>query len=251
MTKNTQQMLIDFHCHLDLYSDYESVLERTEMAQIYTLTMTTTPRAWKRNFALTHTKKYIRAALGLHPQVVDKCFEELSLWKHYLCETRYVGEVGLDASQRYYKSFDKQKYIFRNILEHCAAEGGKILSVHSTKCASTVLDMIEQYYQTDNGTIVLHWFSGNKYDMQRALSLGCYFSINSEMVKSNNGRNIISKLPLTHILTETDGPFVKINGKSVEPTDIPSIINSISQIKKENYDIIKSNIHRNFLAILE
>lgn len=250
MTNNAQPMLIDFHCHLDLYPDYEAALERTELAQIYTLTMTTTPRAWKRNFALTHSKKYIRAALGLHPQVADKCFDELPLWKRYLCETRYVGEVGLDASPRYHKSFDKQKYIFRSILEQCAAVGGKILSVHSTRSASAVLDMVEQYFPIGSGTIVLHWFSGNKCDMQRALSLGCYFSINSEMAKSNNGRSLISKLPLNHILTETDGPFVKINGKPIESTDIPTVINSISQIRKEPYDITTTTIRSNFLTIL-
>lgn len=249
MTNNAQQMLIDCHCHLDLYPDYEAVLERTELAQIQTLTMTTTPRAWKRNFELTRNKKYIKAALGLHPQIADKCFDELPLWKRYLCETRYVGEVGLDASPRYYKSFDKQKYIFKNILEQCASVGGKILSVHSTRCASTVLDMVEQYFPTGSGTIVLHWFSGNKYDMHRALSLGCYFSINSEMVKSNNGLSLIAKLPLNHILTETDGPFVNMNGKPIEPTDIQTVINSISQIRKETDGITVTTVHRNFMTI--
>lgn len=250
MKNDTQPMFVDFHCHLDLYPDYEAAIGRAEAAHIYTLTMTTTPRAWQRNYALTRNKKYVRAALGLHPQVIDKCFDELPLWKRHLCETRYVGEVGLDASPRYYKSFDQQKYVFRNILEACADVGGKIISVHSTRSAPVVLDMVEQYLPIGRGSIVLHWFTGSKHDMQRALALGCYFSVNSEMAASNNGRSFIFQLPLDRILTETDGPFTKINGRPSEPRDIPFIIDKISQIKKESSDAVTTSIQTNSLALL-
>lgn len=243
-------MLIDLHCHLDLYPDYKSIFEKVENNKIYTLTMTTTPRAWKQNFELSKARKYIMPALGLHPQLIDKYFEELSLWKKYLCETRYVGEVGLDASPYFYKSFDKQKYVFKHILEECSSVGGKIISIHSVRCASTVLDMVEQYFSMEKGTIILHWFSGNKKEMQRALALGCYFSINSEMTKSNSGRNLIFNLPLTRIFTETDGPFVKINRRVSDPTDILNVVHKISQIKSVANEIIVSKIQENFFNIL-
>lgn len=243
--------LIDAHCHLDLYPNYEQILNKTELAQIYTLTMTTTPRAWRRNHELTHNKKYIRAALGLHPQIVSQCFEEFPLWKDYLCETRYVGEVGLDATPRYYESFEKQKYIFRNILEECTAAGGKIISVHSKRCASVVLSMIERYLQIESCKIILHWFLGNKFDLQYAIDLGCYFSINTEMAKTINGRRIISTIPLNYILTESDGPFISIDGKPAEPLTISYAINAIAKIRDVQYEIIRKAIDINFISLLE
>src|SRR3954465_7939031 len=100
---------VDFHCHLDLYPDHEAAIARAEAARIYTLTVTTTPRAWTRNYELTRGTRYVRAALGLHPQLVAERAGELPLWEQHLPETRYVGEVGLDAGPRFYKSLETQK----------------------------------------------------------------------------------------------------------------------------------------------
>src|SRR5437868_891310 len=92
---------VDFHCHLDLFQDYEAAIARAEAARIYTLTVTTTPKAWARNHELTRQTRFVRAALGLHPQLVAERAEELSLWERHLSETRYVGEVGLDAGPKF------------------------------------------------------------------------------------------------------------------------------------------------------
>ncbi len=62
--------LVDYHCHLDLYPDFEKLIAECEKKEIYTLTVTTTPRAWPKNLALTKNLKFVRPALGLHPQLV-------------------------------------------------------------------------------------------------------------------------------------------------------------------------------------
>ena len=93
--------LVDFHCHLDLYPDPVAAIADAEAAGVYTLTVTTTPKAWPRNLALTQGTSRVRAALGLHPQLVSERSSEISLWETYLPEARYVGEVGLDAGPRY------------------------------------------------------------------------------------------------------------------------------------------------------
>src|SRR5690606_18577808 len=109
MTNDLQLGGVDFHCHLDLYPDREAAIARAEAARIYTLTVTTTPKAWPRNHELTRGTRYVRAALGLHPQLVAERAGELPLWERHLPETRYVGEVGLDAGPRFYRSLDAQK----------------------------------------------------------------------------------------------------------------------------------------------
>ena len=116
----TTQGLVDFHCHLDLYPDHAAAVQMAEDAGIFTLAVTTTPRAWPRNNELTQHTRYVRAALGLHPQLVAEREHEIKLWDQYLSETRYVGEVGLDAGPRFYKSLDAQKRVFRHVLERCA-----------------------------------------------------------------------------------------------------------------------------------
>ena len=107
---------------------------------------------------------------------------ELSLWDAHLSETRYVGEVGLDAGPRFYKSFELQKSVFAHVLQQCAKAGGKIVSVHSIRSAKAVLDHIEAHLPPSRGTVVLHWFTGTKADAQRAVDMGCYFSVNATML---------------------------------------------------------------------
>lgn len=44
--------LVDFHCHLDLYPDHQAAVQASEDAGVFTLAVTTTPRAWPRNHEL-------------------------------------------------------------------------------------------------------------------------------------------------------------------------------------------------------
>lgn len=112
--------LIDFHCHLDLYPDHVQAIADCERERVFTLAVTTTPKAWTRNHELTKDTKYVRAALGLHPQLVGQRAQEIGLWEELLPQTRYVGEVGLDAGPRFYRSFEAQKAVFERVLTACA-----------------------------------------------------------------------------------------------------------------------------------
>ncbi len=221
---------VDFHCHLDLYPDHAAAVAKAEAARIYTLTVTTTPRAWARNHELTRHTRYVRAALGLHPQLVAERADELPLWERHLPEARYVGEVGLDAGPRFHKSLEAQKQVFQRVLVRCAEAGGKILTVHSVRSVPAVLDMIEAHLPTERGTVVLHWFTGSKSEARRAAALGCYFSINAEMTRTDRGRDLIASIPRNRVLTETDGPFTHIQGRATEPSDAPLAADALAAI---------------------
>jgi TatD DNase family protein len=245
MTEDLQPVGVDFHCHLDLYPNHEAAIARTEAARVYTLSVTTTPKAWPRNHELTRDTRYVRAALGLHPQLVAERASELQLWERHLPETRYVGEVGLDAGPRFYKSLESQRHVFRTVLERCAEAGGKILSVHSVKSVPAVLDMIERYLPRDRGVVVLHWFTGSKSEAKRAAALGCYFSVNAEMTRSDRGRALVADLPMACILTETDGPFTQIDGHVAEPINVHMINELIASIRNVSANEIASTVKAN------
>lgn len=250
MTDAQQPTGVDFHCHLDLYSDHQAAIARAEAASIYTLSVTTTPKAWPRNYELTRNTNFVRAALGLHPQLVAERGNELPIWEHYLKETRYVGEVGLDAGPRFYKSIEAQKYIFRTILEKCAKAEGKILSIHSFRCVSTVLDMLEKYLPHSYGKAVLHWFTGSRSEARRATNLGCYFSINAEMTRSDRGRTLINELSIDRILTETDGPFTQVNGHPAEPVDAHVAIEALAHARNMSTEKLSKAVQENLRILL-
>ena len=219
--------LVDFHCHLDLFPDVKSAVTDAEEAGIYTLAVTTTPRAWPRNQELALPTKHVRAALGLHPQLVSDRASELSIREEYFSQTRYIGEVGLDAGPRYYPSFGLQKEVFTRILQKCAGSEGKVLSVHSVRCVKIVLDLIEMHFPKERGAVVLHWFSGSKSDARRAADLGCYFSINAAMIDTDRGRDLVRSLPQDRLLTETDAPFTRVDGRTSSPLDVKATVDSL------------------------
>jgi TatD DNase family protein len=217
--------LVDFHCHLDLYPDFENVIKESERAGVYTLAVTTTPRAWRRNYELTTGLQYVRPALGFHPQLVGKnTAQELKLWEQLLPQAKYIGEVGLDAGPDYFRTLDEQKKVLERILSLCAAAGGKVLSVHAVRSVSSILDMIEALLPHDRGVVVFHWFSGTPAQARRAVDLGCYFSINAPMLYSGRNEALIR-------LTETDGPFTRNGDKPARPKDIAQTIDALSKLR--------------------
>jgi TatD DNase family protein len=243
--------VVDFHCHLDLYPDFETAIAKAEAARIYTLTVTTTPKAWSRNHELTRGTRYVRAALGLHPQLVAERAGELALWEHHLPEARYIGEVGLDAGPRFYKSLDVQKQVFRTILERCADAGGKILTAHSVRSVPMVLDMIERHLPRNRGVVVLHWFTGTKAEARRAATLGCYFSINAEMMRSDRGRALVAELPMDRLLTETDGSFTQMDGRPTEPTDARKAIDTLARVRNLAANAVDEAVRANLQTLLK
>ena len=225
-----QPRLVDFHCHLDLYPDHPSEIAERERLAIHTLTMTNAPSVWRRNRLTADGSKYVNVALGLHPQLASEREGELPIFKKYLPETRFVGEVGLDGSPNIRHTIETQKKVFRTILQLCESAGGKILSVHSRRAAKEVIDAIANYLPFDKGKVVLHWFTGSKTDAREALKAGCLFSVNFKMLESLRGRELLRYVPRDMVLTETDGPFANTASNQSTIADIQRVIAGLATI---------------------
>jgi TatD DNase family protein len=210
--------LIDFHCHIDLFKDPKPILDGAEKKGVYVLAVTTTPKAWTGTKQLVGGRRRIRVALGLHPELVRERHTEIALFEHFLVETDYVGEVGLDGSPHLRDSFNLQTKVLRRILLACRNAGGRVISLHSRRAASEVLDLLEA--EPFAGTPILHWFSGSTRELERAVQLGCWFSVGPIMIGSAKGRKLVEFMPRERILTETDSPFAQISGAPLSPWDV-------------------------------
>ena len=251
MTSDKVRPLVDFHCHLDLYPDHAEAVARCEREGVFTLAVTTTPKARPRNHELAAATRHVRAALGLHPQLVAERGHEIALWKELLPRTRYVGEVGLDAGPRFYRSFDRQKEVFAEVLTSCATASEKILTVHSVRATKIVLDMIEKHLPPPRGRVVLHWFTGTASEIRRAVDLGCYFSINAEML-ANESRTVANRaFPLGRVLTETDGPFTRTGARPSEPSDVWRAVEGLASLHDLEAADVGRRIGTNLKALLD
>jgi len=220
--------LIDFHCHLDLFSEPQSAAEAAHEAGLYVLSVTTTPKAFVKTALLAKGKKRIQTALGLHPEIAHLRKSELPLFDRLVVETRYVGEVGLDGSRDFAAHFEDQEMVFDHVLSSCAKAGGKIISIHSRNAATKVLDALERH--PGFGIPIMHWFSGTPSQLRRAIDMGCWFSVGRPMLKSSKGRQLVSTIPRNRILTETDAPFTTKDEKSYQPAEVKTAVEELASL---------------------
>jgi len=235
--------VIDFHCHLDLYPDPRAVTQECAERGVYVLSVTNTPSAWEGTAALAQGKTRIRTALGLHPQLAHQRKSELPLFQELLPNTRYVGEIGLDGSPEFRNFWADQHAVFKAILSACSEVGGRILSIHSRRAATTVLDVLET--ARGAGTPILHWFSGTFRELDRAVQLGCWFSVGPAMLATEKGRGLAAKMPRTRLITETDGPFGSIDGRSAMPWDVEMGVTMLAKIWDEPSAAVQAVLDEN------
>lgn len=222
--------LIDFHCHLDLYPDPAATARQAVEDGVYILSVTTTPSAFAGTSALAPVGGRIRTALGLHPELAASRRRELRLFHDLLPTAEYVGEVGLDGSPPHRDTLPTQAEVLHEILDACAAAGGRTISLHSRGAAEMLLDMLE--FEPLAGTFVLHWFSAKPALIKRAASLGCWFSVGSGMMASKSGRDAVDAMPIDRLLPETDGPFGMAEGVPLAPGGGGSVYRDLAGLKR-------------------
>lgn len=240
--------MIDFHCHLDLYPNPQRVASLCHEAGVYVLSVTTTPSAWRGTSALAEKYSRIKTALGLHPEIAHERKNEVEIFSELLPQVKYVGEVGLDGSPALKQYTRIQRGVFESILKMISSSGGRIMSIHSRRAATEVLDLLEKY--PDSGIPVLHWFSGSQRELTRAINIGCWFSVGPAMLRSKQGCELVKLMPRDRVLTESDGPFVNCGNKVCTPLDTSSLIYELSNIWFSKESEVSNQIIDNFKRLV-
>lgn len=235
--------MIDLHCHLDLYKDPISLLPEVKRRCKYVLAVTTSPRAWQKTKQVFAGIDCIQVALGLHPEVLSSKTNEIDMLLSNIRNCKYIGEVGIDGSGQYKSSFQTQKDLFREVARTAEKCGGRIISIHSRNAAKDVLDIIESDMATS--VPVLHWFSGTMEELERANELGCWFSVSPAMLSGRKGKSLVSKIPLSRILPETDAPFTEKRGVPYMPWEAFEIIDTLKDTFCLNTKQIKNELISN------
>jgi TatD DNase family protein len=215
---------------------------------MYVLAVTTTPTAWTGTSALVGRAERIRVALGLHPQLARERRRELDLFDRMLPEARYVGEVGLDGSPELRDQWHDQLAVFEHVLSSCRAAGGRIMSIHSRRAVSAVLERLESY--RDAAVPVLHWYSGSFKELERAVALGCWFSVGPAMASSKNGQALISRMPPERVVTETDGPFAALGDRRLVPWDVNIAVPKLAELWSVSRESAEARLRTNLRDLL-
>lgn len=100
------------------------------------------------------------------------------------------------------------------------------MSIHSRNAENEVISILKK---NKVKLAVFHWYTGNIDRIKEIIDLGYYFSVNSKMLQSKRGLNIIKSIPLDRILIETDGPFTDFKKQTIFPENLSEVYTLFSQ----------------------
>jgi TatD DNase family protein len=73
---------------------------------------------------------------------------------------------------------------------------------------------------------------------------------NQAMFRSEKGRDLVASLPMSRILTETDGPFVEIGDQPVSPGELAPALKLIASAKAADVESIRRRVVANFSELV-
>lgn len=212
------------------------------------LSVTTTPSAWPGTVHLARGHSAIKTALGLHPQLARERKHELDLFDRYFAEARFIGEVGLDGSPEFREFWSDQVEVFEHVLQACERAEKEIISVHSRRAATHVLNCLDKF--TGVRRPILHWFSGTAAELRRAVDRDCWFSVGPTMLAGSKGRSLAAAMPRDRVLLETDGPFTQLRGTVLRPWDVALACRLLSEVWGIDADEAGRVVRSNEIALL-
>lgn len=220
--------LYDMHCHLSQMTNAEDVARKAAADAVALFDCGVEPGGFTQQQERLTAYGNVAVGVGLHPWWLSKgCCSKAdiaTLCAYAQCE-RFIGEVGLDFSNKHVASRELQVEAFKALCAALAAHPlkGRVLSVHAVQSAGVALDILEAQGligpstgcnratcgnrgAAHSPTVIFHWFSGNGDELIRARTLGCYFSVNEMMLATRRGRAYAQQIPEDRLLLETDAP---------------------------------------------
>ncbi|MDP9612863.1 TatD family hydrolase [Streptomyces demainii] len=218
---------------IDLHAHVETGIAAADLTALKAVVFAPTRTLDAARTALARTDSWTVWGVGVHPGLVKahKGFSQ-EQFTHLCDRTPYVSEIGLGGKSRVTPS--TQQATFTSILE-VLQRSPRITSIHS--CAATEAVVRHLTNQPIHGA-VLHWWLGSDEETDRAIDLGCYFSVNPAMARRTD---LLRRLPLDRVLPETDHPF---GDRSCGPTRRPGNVVDIEQALSTLHGLSPARLRR-------
>lgn len=219
-------MLLDTHCHIDVYPNPVGVLNQAQAAGIHVVAVTEDPGRFRLLRTRLGRRNGIHLAIGLHPlRVTNRYQSDLNRLSRLLPDADWIGEVGLDFSKAGAVDKALQVAAFEELLAIDAVLR-KPITVHSRGAER---DTVTRLLQA-NAVAVLHWYTGSLAVAKQTVTGGLWFSVNPAMLRSSRAGGLLRMVPPNHVVLETDGPFARCAGRPAHPTDLPAVAEHLAGI---------------------
>lgn len=175
----------------------------------------------------------IYASIGFHPYEAQKIAPEIasskltSMISSSVIPIVAIGECGLDYHLYKGEAATSKKGIQKELFSTQL----RLASSLSLPVIMHVRDAYEDFFDTldlldDKPTGVIHCFSGGLQEVRMAKERGLFVGIDGNVTYAKNIQRIVSEIPLSMMLLETDTPYLTPfphRGERNEPKYIPLI----------------------------
>ena len=215
---------VDTHCHFDFppfVDDAAESLKRAAQAGVERIIIPSTEATrFAAVLALAERYSLLYAALGLHPIVIgrhddDSLHQLESLLARRPEKLIAIGEIGLDL-YREDPQFARQEAILDAQLALAKRYDLPVI-LHSRRTHDKLAMHLRRHALPRTG--VVHGFAGSLQQAERFVGLGYKIGVGGTITypRASKTREVMSRLPLSALLLETDAPDMPLNGFQGQP----------------------------------
>lgn len=264
---------IDVHGHVSFAAydaDREAVIKRAQALKVGMITVGTDLESSRNAIALAEANENMWATIGMHPVYVSESHNDpqetgkdpkakrpaetfdieafKALAKHP--KVVAIGECGLDFFHTQPEFIELQRELFIQHIE-LANEVHKPLMLHvrnGKDGKNAYQEAIEILKEHAKVRADFHFFAGNIDDVKKGLEIGCMFSFTGVITFARNYDDAINLIPINHIMSETDCPYVSPaphRGKRNEPSYVIEVAKTIAKVRGEDEGNIRRQLVQN------
>lgn len=257
----------DAHAHIQFEqydADREELLGKMEESAVGALIVGTDFESSRKAVELVQGKEHLFASIGLHPNSVTKETFDMSAYQELARDPKVVaiGECGLDNFRPEDPTVTKEKQ--RDVFEkhiHLALETWKPLMIHARPAKGTqdayhdAVEMLTSYKKEHGDKLGgdMHFFVGGVEEAKLFLELDFTMSYTAVLTFTHDYDEVVKYIPLTHILTETDAPYVapaSRRGQRNDPLSVIDVVGAISSIRGESEEVVRAQVIQNSKRLL-
>lgn len=252
--------MIDTHAHLDFdcYKDtLQSKLDILKTSGIEKVVIPgVRPKDYYKIIDLIEKHDFLYGAVGVHPSEIESYDDNVNkqiseLVKHP--KILAIGEIGLD----YYwdkSAIERQKEVFKAQIEIAKAANKPIL-VHDRDAHEDTFNILKELDAKSVG-VVMHCFSGSSEFALRCVKEGYYIALGGVVTFKNakKPKEVAEKIPLEHLLLETDSPFLTptpFRGEENEPAYVKYVAEEIANLKGISFEEVDIQTTKNAYALFK
>jgi len=163
-----------------------------------------------------------------------------------------VGEIGLDLY--WSKDFLSEQKMALEVQLGWAMEYNLPVSLHTREATRETIDLVKPF--AEKGVKgAFHCFSGTEKEALEIIEMGFYLGIGGSITyKKNPVRDYIARIPLLHLVLETDSPYlppVPYRGKRNEPSYLQEVVYALADLHGQSPFTISEITTNNAVSLFD